>query len=59
MLMLLSMNDEVPSISSQFSIKVIPELVLRELFKLIDSVISKGQEDQRKQSFLEKKDSMK
>ena len=57
--MLLSMNDEVPSISSQFSIKVIPELVLRELFKLIDSVISKGQEDQRKQSFLEKKDSMK
>ena len=57
--MLLSMNDEVASISSQFSIEVIPELVLRELFKLIDSVISKGQEDQRKQSFLEKKDSMK
>ena len=52
------MNDEVPSISSQFSIEVIPELVLRELFKLIDSVISKGQEDQRKQSFLEKKDSI-
>ena len=59
MLMLLSMNDEVPSISSQFSTEVIPELVLGELFKLIDSVISKRQEDQRKQSFLEKKDSMK
>ena len=57
--MLLSMNDEVPSISSQFSIEVIPELVLRELFKLIDSVISKRQEDQRKQNFLQIKDSMK
>ena len=61
MLMLLSMNDKVSSFSSQIveQIEVTPELVLSEVFKLIDSVISKRQRDQSKQFSLEKKDSMK
>ena len=51
MLMLLSMNDEISSISSQIveQIKAIPEEILSEVSKLIDSVISKRQGDQRKQ----------
>ena len=51
MLMLLSMNDEVSSISSQIveQIEFIPEVVLSEVSKLIDSVIGKRQGDQRKQ----------
>ena len=51
MLMLLSMNDEVSLTSSQIveQIEVIPELVLSEVSKLIDSVMSKRQGDQRKQ----------
>ena len=50
MLMLLSVNDEVPSVSSQIveQIEVIPEVVLSEVSKLNDSVISKRQGDQRK-----------
>ena len=61
MLMLLSMNDKVSSFSSQIveQIEVTPEVVLSEVFKLIDSVISKRQRDQSKQFSLEKKDSMK
>ena len=49
--MLLSMNDEVSSISSQIvkQIEVIPEVVLSEVSKLNDSVISKRLGDQRKQ----------
>ena len=48
--MLLSMNDELSSISPQTveQIEVIPEVVLSEVSKLIDSVISKRQGDQRK-----------
>ena len=48
MLMLLSMI-EVSSISFQIleQIEVIPEVVLLEVSKLIDSVISKRQGDQR------------
>ena len=48
--MLLSMNEEVSSISSQIveQIEVIPEVVLSEVSKLTDSVISKRQGDQRK-----------
>ena len=55
--MLLSMNDEVSLISSQIveQIEVTPEVVLSEVSKLIDSVISKGQRDQSKQFSLEKK----
>ena len=51
MLMLFSMNDEVSSIFSQIveQIEVIPEVVLSEVSKLIDSVMSKRQGDQRKQ----------
>ena len=51
MLMLLSINDEVSSIFSQIveQIEIIPEAVLSEVSKLIDSVISKRQRDQRKQ----------
>ena len=43
MLMLFSMNDEVPSITSQIveQIEVIPEVVLSEVSKLIDKVMSK------------------
>ena len=46
-----SMNDEVSSIFSQIveQIEVIPEVVLSEVSKLIDSVMSKRQGDQRKQ----------
>ena len=49
MLMLLSTNDEVSLISSQIveQIEVIPELVLSEVSKLIDSVMSKRQGDQQ------------
>ena len=45
------MNDEVSSISSQFveQTEVIPEVVFSEVSKLIDSVMSKRQGDQRKQ----------
>ena len=48
--MLLSMNDEVSSISSQIveQIEVIPEVVLSEVSKLIDSVMCQRQGDQRK-----------
>ena len=55
--MLLSMNDEVSSISSQIveRIKVIPEVVLSEVSKLIDSLMSKRQGDQRKQFASEKR----
>ena len=54
-----AMNDEVSSISSQIvkQIEVIPELVLfliklSWLTRLIDSVISRRQEEQRKHCFL-------
>ena len=55
--MLLSMNDEVLWIYSQIvkKIEVIPEAVLSEVSTLIDSVMSKGQEEQKKHSFLENK----
>ena len=48
------MNDEVSWISSQIveQIEVISEVVLSEVSKLIDSVMSKRQRDH---SFLEKK----
>ena len=51
MLMLLSVNDEVSSISSQIveQIEVILEVDLLEVSKLIDSVMRKRQGDQRKQ----------
>ena len=51
MLMLLSMNDEVSSISPQTveQIEVIPEVVLSEVSKLVGSVMSKRQGDQGKQ----------
>ena len=54
--MLLSMNDEVLSISSQIvkQIEVIPEVVLSEISKLIDSMMSKRQGDQGKQFSWEK-----
>ena len=57
MLILLSMNDEVSSTSSHIveQIQVIPEVVLSEVSKLIDSVISKRQGDQRKWFSLEKR----
>ena len=57
MLILLSMNDEVSSTSSQIveQIQVIPEVVLSEVSKLIDSVTSKRQGDQRKWFSLEKR----
>ena len=50
-------DDEVSSISSQIveQIEVTPEVVLSEVSKLIDSVISKRQRDQNKQFSLEKK----
>ena len=49
--MLLSINDEVSSISSQIveQIEVILEVDLSEVSKLIDSVMRKRQGDQRKQ----------
>ena len=45
------MNDEVSSIASQIveQIEVITEVVLSEVSKLIDSVMSNRQGDQRKQ----------
>ena len=48
MLMLLSMNDELSSISPQTveQIEVIPEVVLSEVSKLVGSVMSKRQGDQ-------------
>ena len=51
MMMLLSMNDELSSISSQVveQIEAIPEVVLSDVSKLINSVISKRYGDQRKQ----------
>ena len=50
MLMLLLMSDEVSSIPSQIAeqIEVISEVVSSKLSKLIDSVMSKRQGDQRK-----------
>ena len=56
MLIFLSMNDELSSTSSQIveQIQVIPEVVLSEVSKLIDSVISNRQGDQRKRFSLEK-----
>ena len=55
--MLLSIKDKVSSISSQIveQFEVIPEVVLSEASKLIESVMSKRQEDQRKQFSWEKK----
>ena len=51
------MNDEVSSISSQIvkQIQVIPEAVLSKVSRLIDSVISRRQGEQRKHSLLVKK----
>ena len=51
MQMLLSMNDEVSSISFQIveQIEVISEVVLSKVSQLIGSVVSKRQADQRKQ----------
>ena len=50
-------NDKISSISSQIAeqIEVILEVVLWEVSKLIDSMLSMKQEDHRKHSFLEKK----
>ena len=55
--MLLSMNDEVSSISSQIvkQIEVIPEVVLSEVSNLIDSVMNKRQKETKENSFLEKR----
>ena len=56
------MNDKVSSMSSQIIEKneVIPEAILPKVSKLIDSIISRRQEKQRrKYGFLEKKDSIK
>ena len=52
--MLMSMNDEVSSISSQFvdQTEVLPEV---EVSKVIYSVMRKRQGDQRKHFFLEKR----
>ena len=52
MLMLLSVNDEVSSIFSEIveQIEVIPDVVLLEVSKLIDSVMSKRQGKQEKDS---------
>ena len=51
MQMLLSIKGKVSSISSQIveQFEVIPEVVLSEASKLIESVMRKRQEDQRKQ----------
>ena len=56
--MLLSMNEEVSSISSQIveQIEVIPEVVSSEVSKLIDS---DKQEIRRPKVFLSRKDSIK
>ena len=55
--MLLSMNDEVSLISSQIAdqTEAIHEVVLSEVSKLIDSVKSKRQEDQKKHNFFRQK----
>ena len=52
-----AMNDEVSSVSSQVveQIEVIPEVVLSKVSKLIGSVRSWRQREQRKHGFLEKK----
>ena len=52
-----AMNDEVSSVSSQIveQIEVIPEVVLSKVSKLIGSVRSWRQREQRKHGFLEKK----
>ena len=52
-----AMNDEVSSVSSQTveQIEVIPEVVLSKVSKLIGSVRSWRQREQRKHGFLEKK----
>ena len=52
-----AMNDEVSSVSSQIveQIEVIPEVVLWKVSKLIGSVRSWRQREQRKHGFLEKK----
>ena len=57
MLMLLPINDEVLSISSEVveQIEFIPEVLLSEVSKLIDSVMHKRQGDQRKQFSWEKR----
>ena len=59
--MLLPINDEVLSISSEVveQIELIPEVLLSEVSKLIDSVMYKRQGDQRKQFSWEKKNSIK
>ena len=51
-------NDEVSSISSQIDeqIKVLLEVVLSKVSKLVQSLISMRQGEQRKHSFLEKKE---
>ena len=51
MVMLLSINNEGSSISSQIveQTGVIPEVVLSDVSKLIDSVMSKRQGEERKQ----------
>ena len=55
--MLLPINDEVLSISSEVveQIEFIPEVLLSEVSKLIDSVMYKRQGDQRKQFSWEKR----
>ena len=55
--MLLPINNEVLSISSEVveQIEFIPEVLLSEVSKLIDSVMYKRQEDQRKQFSWEKR----
>ena len=52
-----AMNDEVSSVPSQIveQIEVIPEVVLSKVSKLIGSVRSWRQREQRKHGFLEKK----
>ena len=55
--MLLSINDESPSIFSQIVEQIqvfIPDVVLKVVSKLIGSVMSKRKGDQRKRNFLEK-----
>ena len=55
------MNDEVSTISSQTAeqIEIIPGVVLSKVSKLIDSVTSRRQREQRKHRFLVKKGSIK
>ena len=60
MLILLSINDEVSSISSKIikKIEVIPEVVLSEVPKLIEPIMNKKQR-LKETVFLRKKDSIK